>query len=70
MPHDQCPTSRRGHTWREPRPALLPEVPRRDLLAMRVCARCGALGLVNKQGVVVVTSIQEFKDAQLRKEDP
>lgn len=50
-----CPPSRRGHTWREPEPALLPEVARRDLAALRVCLRCGEFGRVNSQGVVTPT---------------
>lgn len=56
MPHDQCPPSRRGHTWRE-----LPLVPPsqggptiRELVEMRTCARCGAIGRVNPQGVVIL----------------
>ena len=55
----KCPGNRRGHTWREPEPALLPQVPRRDLFAMRVCRRCGALGRVSSQGVVFVVACAE-----------
>lgn len=64
----KCPTSRRGHTWREPEPALLPEVPRRDLFALRVCQRCGALGRVNAQGVVLATTPAEIKALLVREE--
>lgn len=63
MPHDHCFGSRRGHTGREPKPAMLPEMPRRDLFALRVCARCNAWGRVNKQGVVQATSVAEIKSA-------
>ncbi len=63
MPHDQCPGNRRGHTWREPTAAALPEIPRRNLLALRICQRCGAIGRVNKQGVVVGTTIEQAKEA-------
>jgi hypothetical protein len=56
MPHNQCPPSRRGHTWRE-----LPLVPPskggptiRELFELRRCARCNALGRVNKQGLIDV----------------
>ncbi len=41
-----CPPNRRGHTWKE-----LSESkgdPR------RICARCGTLGRVNKQGLIDV----------------
>jgi len=52
MPHDQCPGNRRGHTWH----ALswhvsLPDATR----AIRVCGRCGAVGRVNKQGIIDAT---------------
>jgi hypothetical protein len=57
----KCPTSRRGHSWREPEPALLPEVPRRDLFALRVCRCCGAFGRISAQGVVLATTLAEFK---------
>lgn len=58
----KCPGNRRGHTWREPEPALLPEVSRRDLFALRVCRRCGEFGRVNSQGVVVVTTAAKVKE--------
>lgn len=58
MPHDQCPGSRRGHTWKD----HLPETSvfrgwnarLSKNLALRICARCGARGTVNSQGVVDV----------------
>ena len=59
MPHDHCPPSRRGHSWRE----LSCRVPPsdggptvKDLVEGRVCKRCGALGRVNQQGVIVVVT--------------
>ena len=58
----KCPTSRRGHTWCEPQPALLPEVPRRDLFALRVCRRCGEFGRISTQGVVIAMTPAEIKD--------
>jgi hypothetical protein len=59
--HLACPTSRRGHSWREPDAALIPGRTRRDLDALRVCRQCGALGRINSQGVVVPTTIAEVK---------
>ncbi len=56
MPHDQCPPSKRGHTWREARTR------RANVDAdLRVCQRCGALGRVNSQGVVLLVTAQEAK---------
>jgi hypothetical protein len=56
MPHDHCPPNLRGHTWRE-----LPLVPPseggptiRALAELRKCARCGAIGRLNSQGVILV----------------
>lgn len=56
MPHDQCPPSRRGHSWRELTRADLPRRAAAELLdpALRLCKRCGALGRVSKQGVIHV----------------
>jgi hypothetical protein len=57
MPHDHCPPSRRGHSWRE---LTLGDLPRGSIAALkiapafRVCKRCGALGSVNNQGVIRV----------------
>lgn len=44
--HRRCPPSRRGHTWHELRGTL------------RKCARCGALGLVDKQGIVRLLDVK------------
>jgi len=52
MPHDQCPPSRRGHTWKAL--PLSKGIPAGDWLEMRQCARCGANGRVSKQGVIHV----------------
>jgi hypothetical protein len=56
--HLVCPPSRRGHSWRE----LSCRVPPseggptiRDLVDLRVCDRCGAIGRVSTQGIVVAT---------------
>jgi hypothetical protein len=49
MPHNQCPPSRRGHTWNKPswnEPAIQGDP------AIRICQKCGQLGRVNKQGVI------------------
>ena len=57
MPHDQCPPSRRGHSWRELR---FDELTRRSIatpkiaLTLRICKRCGARGRVSDQGVIHV----------------
>lgn len=54
MPHNQCPPSRRGHTWREMTPADLPRssaAPQIDP-ALRVCKRCGVRGHISSQGVI------------------
>ncbi len=63
-----CPPDRRGHTWRVPEPALLhdhvlPQHPaaRRDLAALRVCRRCGTIGRVSAQGIVIATTPAEAK---------
>ena len=54
--HRACPTSRRGHTWRELAiPPSAGAATIRDLVESRVCARCGAVGRVSKQGIVVAT---------------
>jgi len=59
MSHHHCPPSKRGHTWKE-----LPLVPPsqggptiRELAELRKCARCNALGRVNKQGVICVVEV-------------
>lgn len=55
MPHNHCPPSRRGHSWRELTPDDLPHdstVPRKIDPALRICKRCGARGRVSDQGVV------------------
>jgi hypothetical protein len=46
-----CPPNRRGHTWREL--SKLKGDP------SRICARCGALGRVNKQGLIDVVQPAE-----------
>jgi len=57
MPHDQCPPSRRGHSWRE---LTLADLPRGSIAALkiapalRICKRCNALGRVSSQGVIHV----------------
>lgn len=59
MPHDQCPGSRRGHTWKD-------HLPERSVFrawnvrlelnpALRICSRCGARGGVDNQGRIIVT---------------
>jgi len=62
MPHNQCPPSRRGHTWRELTvtdqlgPKLAPDMTA-DLKIgspLRRCKQCGALGRVSNQGVIHV----------------
>lgn len=59
VPHDCCPPSRRGHTWREPISADAPILGDaiRDR-ANRVCKRCGKLGRVNKQGLICAVEAQ------------
>lgn len=53
MPHNQCPPSRHGHTWREPGLEDLAILGAAiDQPSLRVCKRCGKLGRVNKQGVI------------------
>lgn len=55
MPHDHCPPSRRGHSWRELSPTDLPPgsvTPRKIDPALRICKHCGARGRVSNQGVV------------------
>lgn len=49
MPHDQCPPSRRGHTWNKPTFEDLASMADPEI---RVCKRCGKLGRVNKSGVI------------------
>lgn len=51
MPHDHCPPSLRGHTWKEV-PLDAPSAGRQNDL--RRCGRCGARGRVNKQGLIDV----------------
>ena len=57
MPHDQCPPSKRGHSWRE---LTLADLPRGSIAALtiapalRICRRCSTLGRVSAQGVVHV----------------
>jgi len=53
-----CPPSRRGHTWRELSPSQT--VLAQDLLRERICARCGARGRVNKQGLIDVVRPAEI----------
>jgi hypothetical protein len=55
MPHNHCPPSRRGHSWRPLRPDDLTRgsVAAREIdPALRVCKRCGARGRVSDQGLV------------------
>lgn len=53
MPHNHCPPSRRGHTWKVVPPSEDgPTIS--DLLELRKCARCGTLGRVSSQGVIHV----------------
>jgi hypothetical protein len=57
MPHNQCPPSRRGHTWRELRSSELPRgsiAVLKVAAAIRVCDRCGTPGRVDGQGVIHV----------------
>ncbi|HSX22249.1 MAG TPA: hypothetical protein VLE97_05685 [Gaiellaceae bacterium] len=60
MPRDQCPPSRRGHSWRE---LILADLPRGSIAALkiapalRLCKRCGALGRVSGQGVIHVVEV-------------
>ena len=61
MPHDHCPPSRRGHSWRE---ATLEDLPRTRAAyeaapALRICTRCGTIGRVSNQGVIHVVKIHE-----------
>ena len=56
-----CPPDLRGHTWREPQPAQLPDVPRRNLAELRVCRRCGSIGRVSAQGIVLAVTPAEVK---------
>jgi hypothetical protein len=48
VPHNCCPPSRRGHSWRE----LDADELRTEDPALRICKRCGKLGRVSKQGVI------------------
>lgn len=59
MPHDHCPPSRRGHSWRALSPEDLPRgtVPKIDP-TLRLCSRCGARGRVNNQGVICLMEAQ------------
>lgn len=55
MPHDHCPPSRRGHSWRPLCAADLPRgAPSARWIdpALRICKRCGAQGRVSDQGIV------------------
>jgi hypothetical protein len=63
MPHNQCPPSRRGHSWSEvpvtdQRTLQLPHesstVAINSAPDLRLCKRCGALGRVSSQGVIHV----------------
>lgn len=60
MPHDHCPPSRRGHSWRELR---FDELPRGSIAALkitpaiRVCSRCGKPGRIDAQGRIVVMEV-------------
>jgi hypothetical protein len=61
MPHNQCPPSRRGHSWREMIPADLPCLsapPARIDPALRICKRCGTRGIVSPQGIVRLMETQ------------
>ena len=61
MPHDHCPPSKRGHSWRELRTGELPKGSIAALKiapALRVCKRCAALGRVSSQGVVHVVELE------------
>lgn len=57
MPHNHCPPSLRGHSWRE---LYVSDLPHRssDALkispALRICKRCNTFGRVSKQGVIHV----------------
>lgn len=56
--HLACPPSRRGHAWRELACRVLPSaggLTIRNAAELRVCDRCGQVGRVNGQGVVVPT---------------
>lgn len=58
--HFACPPSRRGHTWRELTALFaLSEIAidpaPRTLAELRMCRRCGEVGRVSSQGIVVAT---------------
>jgi hypothetical protein len=56
MSRFHCAPSRRGHTWRE-LPLVSPSAGGptiRELVQLRVCAKCKAVGRVSKQGVIAV----------------
>ena len=59
MPHDQCPPSHRGHTWRALTRADLPRgsIAALEMLALRICQRCDKLGRISNQGVIHVVEI-------------
>ena len=57
-----CPPSKRGHSWKGPELAMLPDVPRRALFALRVCTRCGAFGHVDTQGRIKAGSAATLKE--------
>jgi hypothetical protein len=57
MPHNQCPPSRRGHSWRELTVVDLPSGSSdalRAAAALRICKCCNAFGRVDSQGIVRV----------------
>lgn len=51
--HLACPPSRRGHDWSDAPSSL----------ELRVCDRCGAIGRVSKQGVIVATGDYLHREA-------
>ena len=59
MPHDHCPPSRRGHSWRELRSDELSRgsITALEIPAIRVCSRCGKLGRVDAQGRIIVMEV-------------
>ena len=59
MPHDHCPPSKRGHSWRELRFDELPKgsiAEHKAAMALRICKRCEARGRVSSQGEIKAVS--------------
>ena len=65
--HFACPPSRRGHAWSElsartPSSEGGPTI--RDLAELRVCNRCGEIGRISSQGVIIATGTRVDLDTQ------